>query len=137
MRMLSDGGGIYTLGRQPGTRLAANHIHNVPLNAGRAESNGMFLDQGSDQITIEQNVIHGVVRSPLRFHQAERLLVRQNVLVLPERSVPPLRFNNTPEQNIQQRANEVLLSDGFALADFAERLTQVGPRPRVSEPERD
>ena len=115
LQVLSDGGGIYTLGRQPGTRLLHNHIHDVPLNAGRAESNGMFLDEGSDQITIEQNVIHGVVRSPLRFHRAEELLVRQNVLVVPDRDVPPVRFNNTPERNIQQQDNEVLPSARFDL----------------------
>ncbi len=72
MQVLSDGGGIYTLGRQPGTRLVDNVIHDVPLNAGRAESNGMFLDEGSDQTEIVGNTIYGIDRSPLRFHRAKR-----------------------------------------------------------------
>jgi hypothetical protein len=67
MQVLSDGGGIYTLGRQPGTRLVENVIHDVPLNVGRAEPNGMFLDEGSDQIEIVGNVIYGTDRSPLRY----------------------------------------------------------------------
>ena len=67
MQVLSDGGGIYTLGRQPGTKLLGNIIHDVPLNAGRAESNGMFLDEGSDQIEIAGNTIYGTARSPLQF----------------------------------------------------------------------
>jgi hypothetical protein len=57
VQVLSDGGGIYTLGCQPGTQLRGNLIHDVPLNAGRAESNGMFLDEGSDGITIQGNAI--------------------------------------------------------------------------------
>jgi hypothetical protein len=44
MQILSDGGGIYMLGLQPGSKLVRNHIHDVQINAGRAESNGMFLD---------------------------------------------------------------------------------------------
>jgi hypothetical protein len=74
MQVLSDGGGIYTLGRQPGTVLRSNHIHDVATNAGRAESNGMFLDEGTSEIVIEHNVIHSIGRSPLRFHRAEENL---------------------------------------------------------------
>ena len=49
MQLLSDGGGIYTLGRQPGTILRGNVIHDVPVNAGRAESNGIFMDEGIER----------------------------------------------------------------------------------------
>ncbi len=70
MQLLSDGGGIYTLGRQPGTVLRGNIIHDVPANSGRAESNGMFIDEGSTELLIESNVIYNTARSPIRFHQA-------------------------------------------------------------------
>ena len=30
MQILSDGGGIYTLGRQPGSILSENQIHHIP-----------------------------------------------------------------------------------------------------------
>jgi hypothetical protein len=94
MQLLSDGGGIYTLGRQPGTRLRDNLIHDVPLNSGRAESNGMFLDEGSSEFLIENNLIYGTDRSPLRFHKARKITVRGNHWTLPE-GTPPLRFNAT------------------------------------------
>ena len=133
MQVLSDGGGIYTLGRQPGTRFLRNDIHDIPLNAGRAESNGMFFDQGSDQITVEENRIYNVTRSPLRFHQAEQIIVRNNLLVVPQRDVPPLRFNNTPEKNVRQDANQVLLAKEFSPSERANLGEQVGPRSSPEE----
>lgn len=113
MQTLSDGGGIYTLGRQPGTSLSHNHIHDVPLNAGRAESNGMFLDEGTDQITIEDNVIYGIDRSPLRFHRAEDNVVKNNVLVIPDANTPPIRYNRTAPETIHQRGNTVVEAASF------------------------
>jgi hypothetical protein len=106
MGKLSDGGGIYTLGSQPGTILRDNVIHDIPLNAGRAESNGMFLDEGTTGILIEGNVIYALDRSPLRFHQAGANLVRGNDLeVGPE--IPPVRYNATDEALITLEENRL------------------------------
>jgi endoglucanase len=105
MQMLSDGGGIYTLGRQPETVLRANLIHDVPLNAGRAESNGMFIDEGSSDILIEQNTIFNTARSPIRFHQATGDTVRNNVLVTPA-DVPTFRYNATDEKSMTYEGNQ-------------------------------
>ncbi|MDP3851926.1 MAG: right-handed parallel beta-helix repeat-containing protein [Luteolibacter sp.] len=107
MQLLSDGGGIYTLGRQPGTLLRDNLIHDIPLNAGLAESNGMFFDQGSSELRIENNLISSTDRSPLRFHKAGRIVVAGNRWVLPE-NIPALRFNNTPREVIEVGENPVL-----------------------------
>jgi len=104
MGVLSDGGGIYTLGRQPGTMLVGNWIHDIPLNAGRAESNGMFLDEGTTDLLIENNLIHDLVRSPLRFHKAGVNLVKANVLVC-GKGVAPVRYNATNKANIKLQAN--------------------------------
>ncbi len=113
MQRLSDGGGIYTLGRQPGTVLSHNQIHDIPLNAGRAESNGMFLDQGSDQITITDNVIYGIDRSPLRFHQAHHIDVQNNTLVVARDDMPALRYNNTNPETVRQDGNQVIVAREF------------------------
>ncbi|WP_182864737.1 right-handed parallel beta-helix repeat-containing protein [Rhodopirellula sp. JC639] len=72
MQVLSDGGGIYTLGRQPDTLITGNRISDIPLNAGRAESNGMFLDQGTSGLTISGNTIRRVDKSPCVFINAAR-----------------------------------------------------------------
>jgi hypothetical protein len=101
MQILSDGGAIYTLGRQPGSRLAFNRIHDIPLNAGRAESNGMFLDEGTTEFTIDYNLITDTERSPLRFHQAKKNLVENNFFLLETDDMPMIRYNSTPEENIE------------------------------------
>lgn len=107
MQMLSDGGGIYTLGLQPGTVLRDNLIHDVPLNTGRAESNGMFLDEGSSGFLIEKNLIHGTDRSPLRFHKAGKITVSGNQWQLSQ-GIPPLRFNATDPAVVDAKDNSEL-----------------------------
>jgi hypothetical protein len=106
MQILSDGGGIYMLGLQPDSKLVNNHIHDVPLNAGRAESNGMFLDQGATDLLIENNLIYNIAKSPLRFHQATTNLVKDNYLFCTGES-PPIRYNNTDTEDIKKLNNHV------------------------------
>jgi len=55
MRELQDGGGIYTLGNQPGTIIAGNHIHD-----NRGTPGGIYLDEGSGFIEITGNLVHNV-----------------------------------------------------------------------------
>jgi hypothetical protein len=123
MQVLSDGGGIYTLGWQPGTALRGNWIHDVPLNAGRAESNGMFLDEGTTDIVIEGNLIHDTIRSPLRFHKAGKNLVRNNHLAVGER-VPLVRYNATDAKNITLEANTTVGPADRAGAAFRKALAE-------------
>jgi hypothetical protein len=108
MTILSDGGGIYSLGLQPGSRITNNLIHDVQVNAGRAESNGMFLDEGTQELLVENNIIYDIARSPLRFHKAlYPNVVRNNVLVCGE-DIPPIRYNNTRETDIEKSGNIIL-----------------------------
>ncbi len=108
MKILSDGGGIYSLGLQPGSRITDNLIHDVTINAGRAESNGMFLDEGTRELLIENNIVYNTARSPLRFHRGYYPnVVRNNVLVCGD-DIPPIRYNRTNEADIQKSGNTIL-----------------------------
>jgi hypothetical protein len=107
LKILSDGGGIYVLGLQPGGKITGNHIHHVEINAGRAESNGMFLDEGCTDFTVANNLIYDIARSPLRFHRATTNLVQDNVLVCGE-DIPPVRYNRTEEKDIVMKGNVIL-----------------------------
>jgi hypothetical protein len=104
MQLLSDGGGIYTLGRQPGTVLRDNQIHDVPLNAGKAESNGIFMDEGSSLIVVTGNEITKTACAPIRFHKARELTVQNNRLGVP-RGAQPFTYNATDPATIVTEPN--------------------------------
>ncbi|HOD84669.1 MAG: hypothetical protein BWX88_01529 [Planctomycetes bacterium ADurb.Bin126] len=62
MKELNDGGGIYTLGNQPGTVIRGNHIHDD-----RGGPGGIYLDEGSGFIEITGNAVHDVPR-PMNYN---------------------------------------------------------------------
>ncbi|MDZ4820727.1 MAG: right-handed parallel beta-helix repeat-containing protein [Planctomycetota bacterium] len=109
MQQLSDGAGIYTLGRQPGTRLTNNYIHDVPVNAGNAQSNGIFLDQGSSQILVDNNTIHSIAKSPIRFHMSKLITLRQNRLATP-RKIPAFEYVKANAREMIMENNAVISS---------------------------
>ena len=58
LTLMSDGGGIYTLSRQPGTLIAENYVHDIvrtPVHGGFNIS-AIYLDEGSNFITVRDNV---------------------------------------------------------------------------------
>lgn len=100
MLVLSDAGGIYTLGNQPGTVIERNRIHDIPANAGQAQSNGMFFDESSAYFRVTGNSLTGIVKSPLRFHRAHDVFVADN-LVECAADTPPWKFEGCTEaQNV-------------------------------------
>lgn len=121
--ILSDGGGIYMLGLQPESVIADNLIHDVKINAGRAESNGMFLDEGTTEVTITGNIIYNIARSPLRFHKANSNLVENNILSCGE-GIPPVRYNSTPETNIRMENNRLLQDSDLAHRKYLEAAVE-------------
>ena len=75
MKVLADGGAIYTLGYQPGTVIRGNHLHEVHRSAfahGGAPNNGIFFDQGSKGLHVEDNVIYDTSGDPIRFNQCAK-----------------------------------------------------------------
>lgn len=120
MNILSDGGGIYMLGLQPGSKILENRIHDVEVNAGKAESNGMFLDEGITDVVVERNLVYNIAKSPLRFHRATFNLVKENSFFCKDGN-PPIRYNTTKEEDIQKVDNKVF-SEGEP--NYLEELEQ-------------
>ncbi|MCB0628250.1 MAG: right-handed parallel beta-helix repeat-containing protein [Saprospiraceae bacterium] len=123
MQKLSDGGGIYMLGLQPGSELRGNHIHDVTVNVGRAESNGMFLDEGTTDVIVSDNIIYNIAKSPIRFHRATTNLVQDNFLFCTE-GVPPFTYNATDDTLIEKIDNRVYqVSDNDYEAALQQAIT--------------
>ena len=59
MLQRTDGGGIYTLSRQPGTIIRGNYIH----DNGPGFPGGIYLDEGSADIEVTGNVVAAVGRT--------------------------------------------------------------------------
>jgi len=65
------------------------------------------LDQGSSLLVVEKNTIYKVARSPIRFHQAENVTLRENILVsLP--GVPTFRYNRAKAETMTFKDNREL-----------------------------
>lgn len=74
MKMLADGGCLYTLGYQPNAVIRGNVFHGVHRSAfahGGAPNNGIFFDQGSKGFHVEGNTIYDTSGESIRFNQCD------------------------------------------------------------------
>jgi hypothetical protein len=71
LNKMADGGALYTLSRQPGTVLFENYVFDIVRHPwlGGFEINGVFLDVGSNLITVHDNVFENIEDQDIRFNE--------------------------------------------------------------------
>ena len=81
---LSDMGGIYMLGKQPGTSLTENVIHNVAADPGEGGYGGwgIYLDEGSSYMAVEKNLVYACGNQSFNVHYGEGNVIRNNIAAL-------------------------------------------------------
>ena len=107
--VLSDMGGIYTLGVSPGTVIRNNHIHDVDAN--HYGGWGIYHDEGSTHLLVENNVVHHTKFAPFNIHFSKEVTVRNNIFALGKLEQAS-RGRNEPHKSVYFENNIVYWRQG-------------------------
>ncbi len=108
---LSDMGGIYTLGIQPGTVLSGNVIYNVGCYGGEQGYGGwgIYLDEGSTEMLVENNLVYDCSSQAFHQHYGRDNVIRNNIFAFGGEGI--FRITRNEEHNSLVLENNIFVSD--------------------------
>ena len=112
---LSDMGGIYTLGIQPDTVISGNIIHNVGCYEGSTGYGGwgIYLDEGSSNITVEKNLVYDCSSNSLHQHYGKDNMIKNNIFAFSDDG--QVLITRQEEHNSLYLYNNILVSEDEAM----------------------
>jgi len=83
MKVLSDGAGIYTLGKQPGTVISNNFIHDYSYDSQKHINlvAGIYMDEGSSDIEVKNNIAYNAGATSLVMGYGFNRIVDNNIFI--------------------------------------------------------
>jgi parallel beta-helix repeat protein len=115
--MLSDMGGIYTTGVSPGTVIQNNLVHDVFHAPGGYGGWGIYLDEGSSEIVVRDNVVHSTSSGGFHLHYGRDNLVENNIFAWSHsRQIERTRAEPEPRESLNVQRNIFYFTNGLGFA---------------------
>ncbi len=110
--VLSDAGGIYTLGTQTGTVIRNNVFHDIwPYMGSPAMAWGIYFDQGSNGMLVENNIVYHTLTGGIMNTGHPANIVRNNIFALSARQAA-WRYTWIREPSTRFERNIIYLTQG-------------------------
>lgn len=113
--MLSDMGGIYILGKQPGTMVRGNLIHDIKCRTYGGW--GLYSDEGTSGVVYENNICYNVSSNGYMQHFGGSNTVRNNIFYCEKEPVcvsrPELHLGVILDRNIMVTHSNPIFKHGY------------------------
>ncbi len=108
---ISDMGGVYVLGEQPGTRIHHNLVHDVLTR--HYGGWGIYLDEGSSHVIVEDNIVHHTRCAAFNVHWSRECVIRNNIWAFGGEGL--VSFAATEDHRPFTFERNIVLADGQAV----------------------